>query len=418
MIRLITREFVHGVLGISESWEMPEKLLSAMLDAGIRADVLQRFAERTDEIEHDGLTDYFQSEHGDRDALKQDFTPPSLCDIVAGIAGEQPSYLDACAGTGGLTISLWARSRDALFRCEEYSARTVPALLLNMSMRNMRGEVVRKDVLTGETFERYVLTRGERFSDIRQVDSLPDRKYAASVQNPPYSLKWDGMQRPWMRYGAPPKSKGDYAFLQYGMANVEDGGKTVSILPHGVLFRGAQEGAIRAAMLRDGVFRAVIGMPDRLFLHTGIPVAVLVMQGGADGSLLVVNADELFEKDGKLNVMREKHVDRVLKCCESRQEVPRLAHVCDAAEVERNGYNLNIPRYVDRYEEPVVPDVVEVVGNLASIDEEIRRTEVELMEQVHLLVGTTPRAKAELRQMVPKLEQYVEHEGGQMAWAL
>lgn len=411
----VTREFVHDALGISEAWQLPEALLSAMLDDKRRDALLARFAEATGDMAHDGLTGYFQDEHGDRDALKQDFTPPAVCDLVAGMAGDSERYLDACAGTGGLTISLWAAHPSAVFRCEEYSARTVPALLLNMAMRNMDGEVVRRDVLMGETFESYRVEPGERFASVRMVERLPDAGHGVCVQNPPYSLRWDGIGRDWMRYGVPPKSKGDYAFVQYGMAHAR---RVVAVLPHGVLFRGAAEGRIREAMLRAGAFRSVVGLPEKLFLHTGIPVCVLELCDGGDGSVCVVNADELHDAEGKLNVMRPSHVRDVLSCLSMRRDVDRLCHVVDAGEVERNGFNLNIPRYVDRYDEPDVPDVTEVMAELAGIDAEMREVERSLTEQIKKLVGTTDEARKEVAALKPAFEQYVERKGGQLAWQI
>ena len=117
---------MHGILGISEAWELPKALMSAMLDDTKRDVLLALVADATEDMAHDGLTDYFQNEHGDRDALKQDFTPQAVCDLVAGMEGSAESYIDVCAGTGGLTISLWASNPSAHFRCEEFSARTVP----------------------------------------------------------------------------------------------------------------------------------------------------------------------------------------------------------------------------------------------------------------------------------------------------
>lgn len=410
----ITREFMHGILGISEAWELPKALMSAMLDDTRRDVLLALVADATEDMAHDGLTDYFQNEHGDRDALKQDFTPPAVCDLVAAMADDADAYLDVCAGTGGLTISLWALHPQALYHCEEFSARTVPALLLNMAVRNMRGEVVRKDVLTGETFERYVLETSDRFSVVREVDELPDRRYRTCVQNPPYSMKWDGLLRPWMRYGAPPKSKSDYAFVEYGMAHAD---RTIAILPHGVLFRGAAEGKIREAILRDNALDAVVGLPEKMFLHTGIPVCLLSLSHG-DGSVCVVNADELHDTEGKLNVMRPNHVRDVLSCLSMRRDVGRLCHVADASEVERNGFNLNIPRYVDRYVEPEIPDVASILTDLTNIDREIGKTERGLLSQIRKLVGTTEETRGEVRMLQERMSDYVEAKGGQLAWQL
>ena len=411
----ITREFVHDALGITEAWQLPDALLSAMLDDDKRDALLARFAESSDDMEHDGLTDYFQDEHGDREVLKQDFTPPAVCDLVAGMAGDSERYLDACAGTGGLTISLWAAHPNAVFRCEEFSARTVPALLLNIAMRNMNAEVIRKDVLTGEVFESYKVEPGERFASVRKVEQLPDVEHGVCVQNPPYSLKWDGVGRSWMRYGVPPKSRGDYAFVQYGLAYAR---RVVAVLPHGVLFRGSAEGRIRESMLRGNAFRCVVGLPDKLFLHTGIPVCVLDLSDGGDGSVCVVNADELHDAEGKQNVMRAHHVRDVLSCLSMRRDVDRLCHVADAGEVECNGYNLSIPRYVDRYVEPDVPDVSEVMAELADIDREMRMTERLLVDQIKRLVGTTDDARKEVEALKPAFERYIERRGGQLAWQI
>ena len=410
----ITRDVMHSALGVSEGYQVPSALLSEMLDNDRREALCACIADATDDMSHDGMTAYFQDEQGDRDALKQDFTPPAVCDLVAAMADDADAYLDVCAGTGGLTISLWATHTQALFRCEEFSARTVPALLLNMAVRNMRGEVVRKDVLTGETFERYVLEPSDRFSVVREVDELPNRRYRTCVQNPPYSMKWDGMLRPWMRYGAPPKSKSDYAFVEYGMAHAD---RTIAILPHGVLFRGAAEGKIREAILRDNALDAVVGLPDKMFLHTGIPVCLLSLSRG-DGSVCVVNADELHDTEGKLNVMRPNHVRDVLSCLSMRRDVDRLCHVADAAEIERNGYNLNIPRYVDRYEEPEVPDMVELFEELNDIEGQITNTKKSLLEQVRNLVGTTDESRRELAAFMPHMVEYLENDGGQLAWAI
>lgn len=411
----ITREFMHDVLGISEAWELPEALMSAMLDDARRDGMLSRVAEVTEDMAHDGLTDYFQNEHGDRDALKQDFTPQAVCDLVAGMAGDSGSYIDVCAGTGGLTISLWAMHPTAHFRCEEFSARTVPALLLNLALRNVSAEVVRRDVLTGETFASYVLTPTDRFSHVAEVEDIADGEWGVCVQNPPYSLKWDGAARPYLRWGVPPKSKADWAFVQYGLSRA---GKVVAILPHGVLFRGAAEGRIREMACRAGAIRSVVGLPEKLFLHTGIPVCVLDVESAGDGSICVINADELCEQMSKQNVMHLEHVRDVHSCLSMRRNVDRLCHVADAFEVERNGFNLNIPRYVDRYVEPEIPDVASILADLTDIDRQIGKTERDLLSQIRRLVGTTEETRGEARMLQNLMTEYVETKGGQLAWQI
>lgn len=411
----ITREFVHNTLNISEAWKVTEALMSVILDDARRNELLTTIAGETDDMAHDGFTTYFQDEHGDRDALKQDFTPHAVCDLIAGMVGSAERLLDVCAGTGGLTISLWAKNPTAHFRCEEYSERALAILLLNMAMRNMSAEVVRRDVLTGETFASYVLTPTDKFSVVEQVDGLPEGEWDVCVQNPPYSLKWDGLTRAWMKHGTAPKSKADYAFVEYGLSRAA---RVVAILPHGVLFRGASEGRIRESMLRSCVFRSVVGLPDKLFAHTGIPVAVLDLMDSGDGSVCMVNADELCEQRSKQNVMQPEHVRDVLSCLSMRRDVDRLCHVADASEIERNGFNLNIPRYVDRYEEPEIPDVSSILADLINIDREIEETERSLMAQVRKLVGTTDETRGEVRILQERMAEYVETKGGQLAWQI
>lgn len=419
---MLDRETVHAALGISEAYELPSALLGALLDETRRDEILATFLGMCDDLEHDSFTSYFQDEQGDRDALKQDFTPPELCDLVAYCAGDHASYIDVCAGTGGLTISAWAAHRDAFFRCEEYSSRTVPVLLLNLAMRNISAEVIRRDVLTGETFAAYSLTPGKQFAIIKEIDEIPERRFGACIQNPPYSLKYDGERRDWHRYGTPPKSKADYAFVQYGLANVTARGRVVCVLPHGVLFRGQGEGAIRTALIDDGTIDTVIGLPDKLFRHTGIPVCILSLQAGdtfghasdSGGNIYFIDASKEFEKVGKLNVMRTEHMERVRSALTLRAEIDKFAHLATYDEIVANDYNLNIPRYVDTYETEPLPELGELFAELRDIDAKIHETERSIAGMMSRLRFTDDEEAASDGPMLENIIRLLGVDGGEV----
>ncbi len=132
----------------------------------------------------------------------------------------------------------------------------------------------------------------------------------------------------------------------------------------------------------------------------------------------MVNADELCEKRSKQNVMMPDHVRDILSCLSMRRDVDRLCHVAGMAEIERNNFNLNIPRYVDRYTEPEIPDVGALLSELCDIDKDIRKTERSILSQIKRLVGTTEETQREVGVLQERMTQYVEGNGGQLAWQI
>lgn len=135
-------------MDINESFEMPQKLMMILADKKSREELFDKFLEKKKDLSYDWFTDYYQEEQGDRNALKQDFTPDCICEIVNKVNEKADKIADICSGTGGLTIKLWNENRDAFFHCEEVAARAVPVLLFNLAIRNIRGEVIHGDVLT------------------------------------------------------------------------------------------------------------------------------------------------------------------------------------------------------------------------------------------------------------------------------
>lgn len=213
-------------------------------------------------------------------------------------------------------------------------------------------------------------------------------KFDVVVANPPFSLdKWGAEQAAsdqYARYwrGVPPKSKGDYAFITHMIEIAKrQTGRVAVIVPHGVLFRGGSEGAIRKALIEENLIDAVVGLPANLFTTTGIPVAILVFdrsreEGGANASrkdVLFIDASKEFTPGKTQNVMEEAHLAKVLETYRTRAEIEKYSHRASPAEIAENDFNLNIPRYVDTFEAEEEIDV-------AALQKDINRLEAELAE--------------------------------------
>lgn len=176
----------------------------------------------------------------------------------------------------------------------------------------------------------------------------------ACVSNPPYSQRWDAPNGPDSRfddYGIAPKSKADYAFLLHDLYHLQPDGIMCIVLPHGVLFRGGEEGQIRRNLVENDKIDAIIGLPANIFFGTGIPTIVMVLKKNRDNSdILIIDASKGFVKEGKNNKLRASDIRRIVDAYEAREDVERFCRSVSKQEVRDNDYNLNIPRYVDSSE--------------------------------------------------------------------
>lgn len=405
------RNFVNGYLGIDESYKMPERMMELLLNAEEREKMFDAFSAENPDMTGDLWHEYFQDEQGDRNALKQDFTPMEICQLVAEITPEAESYADVCAGTGGLTIALHNRFPDAYYHLEEISERTIPILLFNLAIRNINAEVINGDNLEQTAKHYYRVVPGRKYGTIDEVDGLEPRSFGAVVSNPPYSLQWNpeghGADERFTGYELAPKSKADYAFILHGMSLTS--GIATYILPHGVLFRGQKEGKIREKLCRDGRIRSIIGLPNNMFRNTGIPVCIVQICTGAQDTLIIDAADECT-KDGKYNVMKAEHLNAVLGAYRIRKSIDKLSQLVTLPEIENNDYNLNIPRYVDKFEPEQIPDIITVMAELKELNKEIYASEKSLQHMIGQLVAI-PEREEELEAI-----KKVVTENGQLAF--
>jgi type I restriction enzyme M protein len=206
------------------------------------------------------------------------------------------------------------------------------------------------------------------------------------VANPPFSLeKWghegagnDKFHR--FRRGVPPRTKADYAFILHMVETMKPGsGRMAVVVPHGVLFRGAAEGKIRQKLIEENLLDVVIGLPEKLFYGTGIPAAVLVLRKKkTDKKVLFIDASRDFEAGKNQNYLRETDLQRILDTASVRKSVDKYAYLATLAEMAENDYNLNIPRYVDTFEEEEEIDLMAVRREREQLKAELAKLEVKM----------------------------------------
>ena len=200
----------------------------------------------------------------------------------------------------------------------------------------------------------------------------------AVVSNPPYSQHWEPTEDKkhdprYANYGIAPKSKADYAFLLHDLFHLKPDGIMTIVLPHGVLFRGGEEGDIRRNLIEKNNIDAIIGLPANIFFGTGIPTIIMVLkQKRTNTDVLIVDASKHFEKVGKNNKLRASDIKRIVDVVTQRKSVEKFSRVVTREEIRNNDYNLNIPRYVDSSEKPESWDILATMaGGIpnAEIDE-------------------------------------------------
>ncbi|MCI1895003.1 MAG: type I restriction-modification system subunit M [Lactobacillus sp.] len=249
--------------------------------------------------------------------------------------------------------------------------------------------------------------------DLRNADTLegdwPDgevngvdhpRSFDAVVANPPYSANWDNndnkMKDPRFKgyKKLAPKSKADYAFVLHGLYHLNATGRMAIVLPHGVLFRGAAEGMIRQAIIENNYLDAVIGMPASLFYSTSIPTVILVFKKNRKTKdILFIDASNDFEKGKKQNRLREQDIEKIISTYQARKNVDKYAHVASLDEIKENDYNLNIPRYVDTFEEEAPIDIADVKRQISDIDQQLAEVEMQFAAMESELVETEQNDK-------------------------
>lgn len=307
------------------------------------------------------------------------YTPQQVSKILAKLVttGKEKlkSVYDPTCGSGSLLLRVAKEAKVSEFYGQEMTRTTY-----NLARMNM--------ILHGVHYREF---------DIKQEDTLEnpmhlDNRFEAIVANSPFSAHWKGDDNPlysndprFSQYGRlAPKTKADFAFMQHMLHQLADNGIMTSVFPHGVLFRGGAEGIIHQYLIQEmNVLDAVIGLPANIFYGTSIPTCIVVLKKCREQNDNIVFIDasgaDHFIKVGNQNELREEDVELIVETYRKRETQDKYSYVATLAEIAENDYNLNIPRYVDTFEEEDAINLDEVAAELVELVSELKSNEVSLI---------------------------------------
>ena len=327
------------------------------------------------------------------------FTPSQVSELVASLVKpkENDRIYDPTCGSGGLLLKAYKKvpSGKVAIYGQELNAQTWALCTMNMFLHRVDDARI---------------WQGDTLSNPQNIEDDKLMKFQVVVANPPFSLdKWDsgfltdveadskGKKKmtaeldPYHRFdwGVPPTSKGDYAFVLHMLASLDaENGRMAIVLPHGVLFRGASEGKIRRQLVEMNLLDAVIGLPANLFYGTGIPACILVFKKNRpqrDVLFIDASGEGNFEKGKNQNILRDTDIARIVSTYEKRETVDKYSYLASLDEIRENDFNLNIPRYVDTFEEEELVDIDEVQRNIANIEAELAQVQAQMKQYLEEL---------------------------------
>lgn len=292
------------------------------------------------------------------------YTPKQVSEVMAQIvakSGKIKSIYDPTVGSGSLLLTVGKHMAEDESKMLHYYGQERNTATYNLTRMNL--------LLHGVRPERMTVRNGDTLAEDWPED--PERPnegvlFDAVVMNPPYSVKnWNRadlkVSDPRFEIAGvlPPNSRGDYAFLLHGLYHLGSEGTMAIVLPHGVLFRGGTEGEIRKRLLDRDLIDTVIGLPEKLFTNTGIPVCVIILKKNRDlgAPVLMIDASKEFTKEGRQNVLEEKDIAKIVDTYVERRVEPGYSYLATKETIIENDYNLNIPRYVEAIEKEIPHDV-------------------------------------------------------------
>ena len=295
------------------------------------------------------------------------YTPSEVSTLLAKLVGAKDGdrIYDPTCGSGSLLIKAAKEVGTQNFRLygQERNGQTQALAKMNMFLHEINDAVIE----WGDTLRNPLHLENERLM-----------KFDKIVSNPPFSLdKWgaeDLKDDTYARFsmGLPPKSKGDYAFISHILASLNENGTAGIILPHGVLFRAASEGKIRKQIIENNWLDAVIGLPENLFFGTGIPACILIFKKNKiHNNIVFIDASKEYDKGKNQNNLRNEDINKIVEAYNNRKEIEKYCHIANFEEIKENDFNLNIPRYVDTFEEEEKVNMYEIMKEIDSLENEL-----------------------------------------------
>ena len=324
------------------------------------------------------------------------FTPSQVSELVSQLVNPQENdrIYDPTCGSGGLLLKAYKKikSGKAAVYGQELNSQTWALCTMNMFLHGVDDAKI---------------WQGDTLANPQNIEDDKLMKFQVVVANPPFSLdKWDsgflsnaGLDTKGKKlekmtasldtykrfdWGVPPTSKGDYAFVLHMLNSLDaENGRMAIVLPHGVLFRGASEGKIREQIINFNLLDSVIGLPSNLFYGTGIPACVLVFKKSRntrDVLFIDASGDGNYEKGKNQNILRDTDIEKIVTTYKNREVIDKYSYIASFEEIKENEFNLNIPRYVDTFEEEEQVDIDTVKANISSIENELADVQKKMSE--------------------------------------
>lgn len=323
------------------------------------------------------------------------YTPHEVSEIISKIVTLDKEKSDAsfmvydpAVGSGSLLLTVGQELPDGQpvkYYGQELNTTTYNLARMNLMMHDV--SFINMDLKNADTLE----SDWPNGKNAKGIDD-PLCTFDAVVANPPYSAHWDNSETKlkdprFAPFGKlAPKTKADYAFVLHSLYHLDQEGTMAIVLPHGVLFRGAAEGVIRKTIIDKNYLDAVIGLPANIFYGTGIPTTILVFKKNRQTKdVLFIDASREFEKAKNQNRLKPEHIEKIVETYKNREDVEKYAHKASLEEIKENDYNLNIPRYVDTFEEEEEIDLAEVQKLIDQDEKEIAELEKVIAGQLKLL---------------------------------
>ncbi len=310
------------------------------------------------------------------------YTPQSVAQVLSKIvfSPSMRNIYDPTCGSGSLLLRA-ARElnkedkANVMFYGQELGASTYNLARMNMILHDV-------------AYDHFDIKRGDTLTNPKHIfdEHGKELKMDAIVANPPFSASWnpeseiDYAERFDNQGGRVGKDKADFAFIQHMYYMLSDNGTMAVVLPHGVLFRGGKELKVRQWLLDNNAIEAVIGLPSNIFFGTSIPTCILVLKKCKENKdVMFIDASNEFEKRKTQNFLTEDNVKKIISTYQQKTEIEKYSHLASIEEIISNDYNLNIPRYVDTFEEEEQIDLDEVVSKIIEIESNIKKTEQEIL---------------------------------------
>jgi len=310
------------------------------------------------------------------------YTPAEVSETLSRLVAPKPGdrICDPTCGSGSLLIraARQVESEDFSLYGQEMNGSTWALCKMNMFLHGMDASRIEwEDTI--------------RHPQFVEDDAL--MKFDVVIANPPFSLdKWGqeiAAQDRYVRFrrGIPPKSKGDWAFISHMLATAIEGkGRVGVVVPHGVLFRGGQEGKIREAVVKENILDAVIGLPTNLFYGTGIPAALMIFDKSrklnGKEKVLFIDASREFEQGTNQNKLRDQDIEKIVDIFRKKKAFDKYSYPASYAEIEENEFTLNIPRYVDTFEEEEEIDIAAVQQEIDKIEANLEKTQAKMNDHL------------------------------------